>query len=177
MERCRIVTIKTALAKPEKIPACKYHITASRLRGVRGMAWRTIARTVISLGILCASVDSTRAQPSTIEPGAVRIGTAPVVSPEQTLAYFAPFGTVSTSDTLALPDIDFQGVVTAFGQDPIKLSDFVRDHVDMAWANGLGRGARGVLIEQNEGAKFWLRVLNELKNRGVADICWPWSMG
>jgi putative transposase len=28
----------------------------------------------------------------------------------------------------------------------------------------------GLWIEQNEGAKFWLRVMNELKNRGVADI-------
>ena len=25
-------------------------------------------------------------------------------------------------------------------------------------------------IEQNQGAKFWLRVMNELKNRGVEDI-------
>lgn len=25
-------------------------------------------------------------------------------------------------------------------------------------------------IEQNEGAKFWLRVMNELKNRGVEDV-------
>ncbi len=25
-------------------------------------------------------------------------------------------------------------------------------------------------IEQNEGAKFWLNVMNELKNRGVEDI-------
>jgi putative transposase len=25
-------------------------------------------------------------------------------------------------------------------------------------------------IEQTEGAKFWLRVMNELKNRGVAAI-------
>jgi putative transposase len=25
----------------------------------------------------------------------------------------------------------------------------------------------GLWIEQNEGAKFWLRVMNELKNRGV----------
>jgi putative transposase len=34
-------------------------------------------------------------------------------------------------------------------------------------------GARadlGLWIEQNEGAKFWLRVMNELKNRGVDDI-------
>ena len=28
----------------------------------------------------------------------------------------------------------------------------------------------GLWIEQNEGAKFWLRVMNELKNRGVEDM-------
>jgi putative transposase len=28
----------------------------------------------------------------------------------------------------------------------------------------------GLWIEQTEGAKFWLRVMNELKNRGLADI-------
>jgi putative transposase len=28
----------------------------------------------------------------------------------------------------------------------------------------------GLWIEQTEGAKFWMRVMNELKNRGVADI-------
>jgi putative transposase len=28
----------------------------------------------------------------------------------------------------------------------------------------------GMWIEQNEGAKFWLRVMNELKNRGVEDV-------
>ena len=28
----------------------------------------------------------------------------------------------------------------------------------------------GLWIEQNEGAKFWLQVMNELKNRGVEDI-------
>ena len=28
----------------------------------------------------------------------------------------------------------------------------------------------GLWIEQNEGAKFWLRVMNDLKNRGVEDI-------
>lgn len=36
-----------------------------------------------------------------------------------------------------------------------------------------GDGAKEVLglwIETNEGAKFWLRVMNELKNRGVEDI-------
>ncbi len=28
----------------------------------------------------------------------------------------------------------------------------------------------GIWIEQTEGTKFWLRVMNELKNRGIADI-------
>lgn len=28
----------------------------------------------------------------------------------------------------------------------------------------------GIWIEQTEGAKFWLRVMNELKNRGAADV-------
>ncbi len=33
-----------------------------------------------------------------------------------------------------------------------------------------GKEVLGLWIEQNEGAKFWLRVMNELKNRGVEDI-------
>src|SRR5689334_5272665 len=28
----------------------------------------------------------------------------------------------------------------------------------------------GIWIEQTEGAKFWLRVMNELKTRGIGDI-------
>ncbi len=28
----------------------------------------------------------------------------------------------------------------------------------------------GLWLEQNEGAKFWLRVLNELRNRGPSGI-------
>lgn len=28
----------------------------------------------------------------------------------------------------------------------------------------------GLWLEQNEGAKFWLRVMNEMKNRGVEDV-------
>ena len=35
--------------------------------------------------------------------------------------------------------------------------------------NGI-KEALGLWIEQTEGAKFWLRVLNELKNRGVQDV-------
>ena len=36
-------------------------------------------------------------------------------------------------------------------------------------ADGI-REVLGIWIEQNEGAKFWLRVMNELRNRGVEDI-------
>jgi transposase-like protein len=32
------------------------------------------------------------------------------------------------------------------------------------------REVLGLWIEQNEGAKFWLKVMNELKNRGVNDV-------
>ena len=32
------------------------------------------------------------------------------------------------------------------------------------------RAILGIWIEQNEGAKFWLKVMNELRNRGVEDI-------
>ncbi len=32
------------------------------------------------------------------------------------------------------------------------------------------RDVLGLWIEQSEGAKFWLKVFNELKNRGVADV-------
>ena len=28
----------------------------------------------------------------------------------------------------------------------------------------------GLWLEQNEGAKFWLKVMNEMKNRGVEDV-------
>jgi len=41
-------------------------------------------------------------------------------------------------------------------------------------ALGMGPDGRrdvlGLWIEQNEGAKFWLKVMNELRNRGVEDI-------
>ena len=41
-------------------------------------------------------------------------------------------------------------------------------------ALGVGADGRrdvlGIWIEQSEGAKFWLRVMNELRNRGVEDI-------
>jgi putative transposase len=33
-----------------------------------------------------------------------------------------------------------------------------------------GKEVLGLWIEQTEGAKFWLRVMNELKDRGVEDI-------
>ncbi len=37
-------------------------------------------------------------------------------------------------------------------------------------ADGAAKEILGLWIEQNEGAKFWLRVMNEPKNRGVEDL-------
>ena len=34
----------------------------------------------------------------------------------------------------------------------------------------------GIWIEQTGGAKFWLRIMTELKNRGVEDVLTPCSM-
>ena len=41
----------------------------------------------------------------------------------------------------------------------------------MASVTGINQADEfGIWIEQTEGAKFWLRVMNELKNRGLSDI-------
>ena len=42
--------------------------------------------------------------------------------------------------------------------------------MDARRAAGRHRGDFGIWIEQTEGAKFWLRVVNELKTRGAQDI-------
>jgi putative transposase len=57
----------------------------------------------------------------------------------------------------------------------VKIRDegFVRNKAIYIALGILPDGSKEILglwIEQTEGAKFWLRVMNELKNRGVADI-------
>lgn len=57
----------------------------------------------------------------------------------------------------------------------VKIRDegFVRNKAVYIALAILPDGAKeilGIWIEQSEGAKFWLRVMNELKNRGLADI-------
>jgi putative transposase len=57
----------------------------------------------------------------------------------------------------------------------VKIRDegFVRNKAVYIALGILPDGAKqilGIWIEQTEGAKFWLRVMNELKNRGAADI-------
>jgi putative transposase len=57
----------------------------------------------------------------------------------------------------------------------VKIRDegFVRNKAVYIALGILPDGAKeilGIWIEQTEGAKFWLRVMNELKNRGIADI-------
>ncbi len=57
----------------------------------------------------------------------------------------------------------------------VKIRDegFVRNKAVYIALGILADGSKqilGIWIEQTEGAKFWLRVMNELKNRGVGDI-------
>lgn len=57
----------------------------------------------------------------------------------------------------------------------VKIRDegFVRNKAVYIALGILADGTKeilGIWIEQTEGAKFWLRVMNELKNRGVADV-------
>jgi len=57
----------------------------------------------------------------------------------------------------------------------VKIRDegFVRNKAVYIALGILPDGAKeilGIWIEQSEGAKFWLKVMNELKNRGVQDI-------
>ena len=57
----------------------------------------------------------------------------------------------------------------------VKIRDegFVRNkaiHIALGILPDGTREVLGLWIEQTEGAKFWLRVMNELKNRGVLDI-------
>lgn len=116
--------------------------------GMMGVGRRTIACILASLGAAWTSqMVSTPALAQTVEPAAVRIGTASLVSPEQALAYFGSLGTAATNDTIALPDTDFQGIVATYGKDPAVLAAFVRDTVDMVWSYGLGRGARAAAID------------------------------
>jgi putative transposase len=51
--------------------------------------------------------------------------------------------------------------------------DFVRNRpstLRLAFRPDGTKETLGIWIEQTEGAKFWLRVMNELKNRGIGDI-------
>lgn len=57
----------------------------------------------------------------------------------------------------------------------VKIRDegFVRNKAVYIALGVLPDGSKeilGIWVEQTEGAKFWLRVMNELKNRGVGDI-------
>ena len=55
----------------------------------------------------------------------------------------------------------------------IRGEGFVRNkavYIALAILPDGGKEILGLWIEQTEGAKFWPRVMNELKNRGVGDI-------
>ena len=71
--------------------------------------------------------------------------------------------------------LDICYAVVFFDAIRVKIRDegFVRNKAVYIALGILGDGTKHVLglwIEQTEGAKFWLRVMNELKNRGLNDI-------
>ena len=43
-------------------------------------------------------------------------------------------------------------------------------HLALGIRNDDSKEVLGLWIEQNEGAKFWLRVMNELRGHGLCDI-------
>lgn len=53
--------------------------------------------------------------------------------------------------------------MTVNGERDILGSGDPRDRAAVSWEYGAGNG--------HEGAKFWLAVLTEIKNRGVEDVC------
>jgi transposase len=76
---------------------------------------------------------------------------------------------------LTLDAIDACYPVVIFDALRVKIRDegFVRNKaIYLALAIGADgkRDVLGIWVEQNEGAKFWLKVMNELKNRGLNDI-------
>ncbi|MFV3131964.1 hypothetical protein, partial [Niveispirillum sp. KHB5.9] len=102
------------------------------------------------------------ASAQTAEPAAVRIGTAPLVSPDAAKAYFDGLGNGVTPDTFALPTDDVDGIVATVGRDPAALAGFVRDNIDMVWSYGLGRGARAAAIDHAGTAFDQAQLLVEL---------------
>jgi len=49
-------------------------------------------------------------------------------------------------------------------------------HIALGCAPMAARRCSAWGSSRTKSAKFWLRVMNELRNRGIEDICWPWSM-
>src|SRR5271156_4874606 len=71
--------------------------------------------------------------------------------------------------------LDFCYPLAFFDAIRIKVRDegFVRNKAIYIALGVLPDGTKeilGIWIENSEGAKFWLRVMNELKNRGVSDV-------
>ncbi len=78
---------------------------------------------------------------------------------------------VGLAEPAARADVSGGVLRRAAGEDPRRR--VVRNKAVYLALGVLPDGSRDVLglwIEQTEGAKFWLKVFNDLKTRGVADI-------
>jgi putative transposase len=66
-------------------------------------------------------------------------------------------------------------IATAFAQDDADAAraqwrQVAEIHISLGVRADGAKEVLGLWLEQNEGAKFWLRVMNELRNRGTEDI-------
>ena len=73
--------------------------------------------------------------------------------------------------------LDDLGRLAAGAEDPVAVSELgqrtaeiLQLYIALAILPDGTKEIPGLWIEQTEGAKFWLRVMNEIKNRGVQDI-------
>ncbi|MFC7556614.1 IS256 family transposase [Pseudoroseomonas wenyumeiae] len=77
--------------------------------------------------------------------------------------------------SLAEPPLEAVYPVVFFDALRVKIRDegLVRNkavHIALGVRADGGKEILGLWLEQNEGAKFWLRVMNELRGRGVEDL-------
>src|SRR3712207_4129721 len=71
-------------------------------------------------------------------------------------------------DALRVPLVFFDALRVKIRDEGLVRNKAV--HVALGVRADGGKEILGLWLEQNEGAKFWLRVLNELRNRGVEDV-------
>lgn len=79
---------------------------------------------------------------------AVRIGTATLITPANAASYFGASSTATDGLALARP-AEIVELARALSNDPDRIYDFVRHHVEITWTYGLTKGALGALLDRH----------------------------